>query len=85
MQSGKKNTEGWCLEIVPVDSRYIEPVMGWTGSRDTKTQLKLYFDNKEDAIAYAARENIECTVTEPAYGKAKIQSYTSNFAHKHNA
>ena len=39
--------------------------MGWTSSRDTRQQLRLWFDTKEEAIAYAEREGIAYRVEEP--------------------
>ena len=39
--------------------------MGWTSSGDTRQQLRLWFDTKEEAIAYAEREGIAYRVEEP--------------------
>ena len=39
--------------------------MGWTTSGDTRQQLRLWFDTREEAIAYAEREGIAYRVEEP--------------------
>ncbi|MCE3233700.1 MAG: complex subunit [Rickettsiaceae bacterium] len=82
MQSGKANTKQWLVEYLPTDTRFIEPVMGWTGSTDTKPQLELKFETKEDAIAYAERNKLHYTVIEPKAATPKIQAYAENFMRK---
>jgi hypothetical protein len=54
--------------------------MGWTSSSDMKSQVKLRFDSKEEAIAYAARNGVAYRVEEPKLGARKIVSYSDNFA-----
>ena len=53
MQSGRARSQHWVLEFEPETARGIEPLMGWTSSGDTRQQLRLNFDTKEHAIAYA--------------------------------
>ncbi len=53
MQSGPARTKEWVLEYEPDCPREIDPLMGWTSSRDTKSQVKLTFDSKDEAVAYA--------------------------------
>ena len=36
--------------------------MGWTGSSDTKSQVQLNFQTKEEAILYAKKNSIAFTV-----------------------
>ena len=57
MQSGQAKDK-WLLEYEPEKPRQIEPLMGWTSSTDMKAQIKLHFDTKEEAIAYAQRNGI---------------------------
>ena len=52
MQSGEGRTKEWQLEFAPASPREIEPLMGWTGTRDMKAEVHLEFDTKEEAIAY---------------------------------
>lgn len=83
MQSGKAGNKAWKLDFIPIDSRYIEPVMGWTANADMlASQLKLTFSSKEDAIAYAQRENISYEIEEPKTSPLKLQNYSSNFKHQ---
>ncbi len=79
MQSGVANCQHWVLELDRTDSRFIEPVMGWTGSSDTTTQLSLSFVTKDEAIAYAKRNEIEYQLVLPKTRKIKPKSYAENF------
>ncbi len=79
MQSGTANTTRWLLEYVSEIPREIDPLMGWTSSRDTTQQVKLWFDTKEDALAYAARNGIPARVDEPHEPKRRTISYSDNF------
>ena len=82
MQSGERNTKLWLLEYEIADKKYVEPLMGWTGSADTLQQLKLRFKTKEEAIAYAESKNITYRVEEPNKRKQIKKSYADNFAYK---
>ena len=42
MSSGTARTEEWVLEFPPED-REIDPLMGWTSSADTQSQVRLTF------------------------------------------
>ena len=64
MQSGQ-GKDHWLLEYEPEKPREIEPLMGWTSSTDMKSQVKLLFDTKEEAVAYAERSGIPYRVEEP--------------------
>ena len=79
MQSGQANHH-WLLEYEPEKPREIEPLMGWTSSSDMRSQVKLKFDSKEEAIAYAERSGIAYRVEEPKRVETKILSYSDNFA-----
>ena len=79
MQSGIAKTSRWLLEYEPESPREIEPLMGWTSSRDTRQQIKLWFDTKEEAIAYAARSGIPATVEEPQEATRRTIAYSDNF------
>jgi hypothetical protein len=79
MQSGTAKTERWLLEYEPERPREIEPLMGWTSSSDMKSQLKLWFDNEADAVAYATRNGIVYRVEKPHEAKRRAVSYSDNF------
>jgi len=78
-QSGVANTRRWVLEYEPEQPREIEPLMGWTSSGDMKSQIRLYFDTKEEALAYANRNGVAARVSEPASVSRRTMSYSDNF------
>jgi len=78
-QSGQ-GKDKWILEYEPESPRVIEPLMGWTSSSDMKSQIRLQFDTKAEAIAYAERNGIAYRVEDPKPTVRKILSYSDNFA-----
>lgn len=79
MQSGGR--EYWVAEILNNnDEYYIEPVMGWVGSREMEEQIKLNFTTKEQAIEYA-KNNYYNFIIEPEeiVFPPKRKSYSDNF------
>jgi hypothetical protein len=80
MQSGRANSRKWIVEFEPSDRKEPDSLMGWNGSRDTLAQVKLRFENKEDAIAFAEREGLFYSVIDDIPAKAvKPKSYADNF------
>jgi hypothetical protein len=79
MQSGKAKTHLWVLEFDQEQPRRIDPILGYTSSGDMKQQLKLTFENQEQAEAYAKREGIEYRVIQPKDANRQVVSYTDNF------
>ena len=80
MQSGGGNESRWLLEHEPESARSVEPLMGWTSSSDMASQLHLWFDSKEEAIAYAKRNGLMYTVQEPHARKMRPKAYADNFS-----
>ena len=81
MQSGKAKTRDWVLEFEPKDARRSDPLMGWTVTSDTEsTQVRLSFDTKEEAAAYAERHGIAFQLIDPKPAKKIIKAYADNFA-----
>jgi hypothetical protein len=79
MQSGLARTKEWVLEHEAAVPRQIDPLMGWTSSADTRTQVRLEFDTKEEAIAYAERNGIPYRLDEPKPRERVRKSYADNF------
>jgi ETC complex I subunit-like protein len=79
MQSGWANTKDWALEFLSSHARYPDPLMGWTGGGDTQTQVKLFFDTREEAIDYANRAGIQYDVELPQARRIKPKAYADNF------
>ena len=82
MSSGLGKTRIWVLEFAPDAPREIDPLMGWTGSPDTQSQVKLSFESKAAALAYAKEHGIDAVVSEPHKRKPNIRpgGYGDNFA-----
>jgi hypothetical protein len=79
MQSGPARTKEWVLEYEPETAREIDPLMGWTSSKDMRSQLRLAFATREEAIAYAQRNGIAYRLAEPKPRAAVRKSYSDNF------
>ncbi len=79
MQSGKAKTGHWILDFDPEQPRKIDPLMGYTTSGDMKSQIRLSFETKEEAVAYAEKHGIEYRVLEPKDAKRRQISYAENF------
>jgi ETC complex I subunit conserved region len=79
MQSGKGKSQDWMLEFDQASPRSADPLMGWTSSNDTTTQVKLKFATREDAESYAQRKGIAYTVQTDAPVKQQKKSYSDNF------
>ncbi|MVO17139.1 ETC complex I subunit [Parasedimentitalea maritima] len=82
MTSGMAKTRKWVLEYAPSNTREVDPLMGWTSSSDTQTQVRLRFDSKEAAVDYAEAHGIDAQVVEPKTRKANVRpgGYGANFA-----
>jgi NADH dehydrogenase len=82
MQSGTAKTKGWVLEFAPSSAREVDPLMGWTSSSDTATQVRLRFETREDAEDYARANGLEFEVLVPQSRKPNIRpmGYGENFA-----
>lgn len=82
MSSGTAKTKHWVLEYEKGSPREIDPLMGWTSSSDTQTQVRLSFDSKQAALDYANDHGIDAVVTEPKPRKHNIRpgGYGDNFA-----
>ncbi|WP_170475249.1 ETC complex I subunit [Ruegeria arenilitoris] len=82
MTSGMAKTRKWVLEYAPASSREVDPLMGWTSSSDTQSQVRLKFDTKEAALDYAKDNGIDATVSEPHGRKPNLRprGYGENFA-----
>ncbi|MEQ8664547.1 MAG: ETC complex I subunit [Rhodospirillales bacterium] len=80
MQSGRANTKRWLLEYEAERPKFIDPLMGWTGSDDTRNQIKLRFETSDEAVAYAQRKGLDYRVEEPKERVVRPKSYAANFS-----
>ena len=79
MQSGYKKTKLWLAEYISDVEKVKDSLMGWDSSLDTKSQIKLFFETKEQAIDWAKKNNYQYFVEEPKHRKIKPKNYASNF------
>jgi hypothetical protein len=61
-----KRRRAWRLSFDRRSAPFIEPLMGYTASRDTLTQVDLSFPTREAAIAYAERQGLTYVVHDDA-------------------
>ena len=82
MTSGQGRTKTWVLEYAPDAPREIDPLMGWTSSGDMDSQVRLRFDSREAAIAYAEKHGLSYDVFEPKKRRhiLRTNGYGDNFA-----
>lgn len=82
MQSGTAKTKAWVLEYAPASAREVDPLMGWTSSSDTQSQVKLRFDTRKAAEAYAKANGLDYVVQMPKSRAANLRAggYGENFA-----
>jgi hypothetical protein len=78
-QQGRAQTKEWVFEFEPATARSHDPLMGWTSSGDTSQQIRLFFDSKEAALAYAEKHGIDYTLKEPVETAMRPKSYADNF------
>jgi len=78
MQSGMRNTKNWVLEFETLNTG-INPLTGWETSKDTLSEIKLEFSDKDQAVSYAKKNNIDYYVIEPQKRKIIKKSYSDNF------
>lgn len=80
MQSGRANVKKWIIEFEPGSKKETDTLMGWTGSRDTKGQVRMTFSSKQEAIAFCQRNTLSYTVSESKKRRIKPKNYSDNFA-----
>ena len=80
MSSGQAKTHRWVLDFEPERPKEIEPLMGYTSSDDMRSQVRLEFDTKEEAIEYATRNGLTYQVSEAKErGARPAIAYSDNF------
>lgn len=78
-QSGKAKAGSWILEFERQEPLRPDPLTGWNGSGDTRPQVRMTFDDKESAIAYAVRHGLAYHVIPAPPVRLKLQAYADNF------
>jgi hypothetical protein len=80
MQSGKAGTRKWRLEFEPALAPRTDALMGWTSSAEPSGQVRIDFDTREQAIAFARAHEIPHQVIEKPETKRIPRAYGDNFA-----
>lgn len=78
MQSGRGKTGRWCIDFMQTPQTYQDPLMGWTASSTTQTQLDLTFDRAE-AAAYLDQQGIAYVIEPEPQENIRGKSYAENF------
>jgi hypothetical protein len=78
-QSGKAQAGRWLLEFERVEGQRPDPLTGWNGSGDTRTQIRLTFDSSDAAIVYATKNGFGYHLVPATPVPLKIQTYADNF------
>ena len=78
-QSGRARNGEWVLEFEATERQQPDPLMGWVGSGDTQNQVRLRFDTREQAVAYAEANGLAYEIEEPKPARIKPKSYADNF------
>ncbi|EJF77037.1 ETC complex I subunit conserved region [Candidatus Bartonella washoeensis] len=79
MQSGKRNTGFWILQYEPKQAKMLEPLMGYTATSDMNNQVRIRFNRKEEAVAFACRNAIPYRVEKTHRSIRRTVSYSDNF------
>ena len=79
MQSGKSYCGAWRLVFEPQSPKTTEPLMGWTSTRDTQSQVTLDFPTREQAVCYAEKSGTAYEILEPAPLVRVSKAYGDNF------
>ena len=80
MQSGRAGRE-WLLVFDSDAPERADRLMGWIGGGDTQTQVRLWFPTKEEAIAYAERNDIQFDLELPRERRVRTKAYADNFSY----
>lgn len=77
--SGKGRLDTWVLEFERAQEYRADPLTGWAGSGDTRTQVSLSFDSLDEAVAYAERQGLAAHIVRSTETRLKLQTYADNF------
>ncbi len=82
MQSGTARTRDWMLDFVAAEARVKDPLMGWTSSADTQSQVRLRFATQAEAESYAKAHGIDYILVQPKPRAVNLRpgGYGDNFA-----
>ena len=80
MQSGRAKVSNWVLEFDQEVPKTIDSLMGWCGSSDMNGQVRLTFQNKVEAVAFAKKNKVPYRVFDSKKRRIKPKNYADNFS-----
>jgi len=81
MQSYGENHMKWKIQFDSVN-KWVNPLMGWTASRDTAPQVNMEFDSLKEAIAFAEKEGFDYEVLNTNERIRRKKAYADNFRYQ---
>ena len=81
MSSGTAKPINCVLEFVPEEPSNKDPLTGWNGASETRSQIRLKFSTLEEAQNYATANGLAARVEKPRKRKQAQKSYADNFRH----
>lgn len=81
MQSGRGKTKFWLVEFEPGAQAQNDGLMGWVGQGDTRNQLEMRFETRDDAVAFCTRNSLDYQVIEPKARRVHRKTYSDNFSY----
>ncbi len=79
MQAGLAKSQFWLMEYIGEKDQYTEPLMHWTGSNDTKTQVSMKFASCQEAIDFATKNGWSYQIAKNHQRQFRPKSYAENF------
>ena len=86
-QSGRGKTHHWLIEPERPTARTPETLMGWASAGDTLGELlgRLTFSTLEAAVAFAEKQGLAYTISQPGTRRIPPKNYLDNFRDKPSA
>ncbi len=81
MQSGHTKSQVWVMEFEPESPSTPDQLMGWSSSKDTRSQVRLQFGSEQEAVGYARRHGYGYSVEKPKDRRIRPKNYADNFAY----
>lgn len=79
MQSGRAKTRHWLVEFEPGTQLRNDALMGWVGQGDTRNQLRMRFETRDEAVAFCEKHGLDYQLIEPKERKQRPKAYADNF------
>ena len=80
-QSGKLHKEFWFLEQTNTKGVKTDLLTGWK-TTETNLTKKMKFSNKEEAVSYAEKNNLDFEISKEVNKEISNKSYADNFKFK---